>query len=97
MARDKLGSTGKSLSEALIVAEHGENLLCTYITCSECQNQFLYTACSPDVLSLEFSRTYWTCNSLKNMSRASDKDLPILFVFLFSNDLNWETNAFFDQ
>ena len=48
--------TGKSLSEALIFAEHGENMLCMYINCSECQNQFLHTTCSPHVLSLEFSR-----------------------------------------
>ena len=44
-------STDKSLSEALIFAEH-----VLYINCSECQNQFLYTTCSPHVLSLEFSR-----------------------------------------
>ena len=27
----KLDSTGKSLSEALLIAEHGENILCTKI------------------------------------------------------------------
>ena len=48
--------TGKFLSEALIFAEHGENMLCKYINCSESQNQFLYITCSPNVLSLEFSR-----------------------------------------
>ena len=35
--------TGKSLSEALIFAEYGENMLCTYINRSECQKQFLFT------------------------------------------------------
>ena len=31
----------------------GEHVV--YINCSECQKQFFYTACSPHVLSLEFS------------------------------------------
>ena len=39
--------------------EHVENMCSVYIHCSECQNknkkQFLYTTCSPDVLSLYFS------------------------------------------
>ena len=47
--------TGKSLSEALVFGEPRENMLCRYINCSECQNQFLYTTCSPHVLSLAFS------------------------------------------
>ena len=34
--------TGKSLSEALLFAEHGDNK-----NCSECHKQFLYTTCSP--------------------------------------------------
>ena len=34
--------TGKSLSEALLFAEHGNNK-----NCSECHKQFLYTTCSP--------------------------------------------------
>ena len=46
---------GKSLSEALLFAEHGENMLCAYINSSKCQKQFRYTTCSPHVLSLEFS------------------------------------------
>ena len=41
-------STGKSLSEALLFADYGENILCTK-NCSECQKQFLYTTCSPQV------------------------------------------------
>ena len=32
--------TGKFLSEALLFAEHGENMLCTKI-------EFMYTKCSP--------------------------------------------------
>ena len=36
--------TGKSLSEALLFAEH-----VVYKNCSECQKQFLYTTCSPQV------------------------------------------------
>ena len=35
--------TGKSLSEALLFAEYGENMLCTYKNFSECQKQCLYT------------------------------------------------------
>ena len=31
----------------------GEHVV--YVNCSECQKQFLYTTCSPHVLSLEFS------------------------------------------
>ena len=42
------GSTGKSLSETLIFAEHGKNMLCTKIVL-ECQKQFLYTTGSPQV------------------------------------------------
>ena len=40
--------TGKSLSEALLFAEHEENMMCTK-NCSECQKQFLYITCSPQV------------------------------------------------
>ena len=39
-------STGKSLSEALLFAEHGGEHV-VYKNCSECQKQFLYTTCSP--------------------------------------------------
>ena len=41
-------STGKSLSEPLHFAENGENMLCT-TNVSECQKQFLYITCSPQV------------------------------------------------
>ena len=41
-------STGKSLSEALLFAEHGGEHV-VYKNCSECQKQFLYTTCSPQV------------------------------------------------
>ena len=37
--------TGKSLSVALLFAEYGENMY----NCSECQKQFLYATCSPQV------------------------------------------------
>ena len=50
----KINVTGKSLSEALLFAEHGENMLCTEIVLNV-KKQFLYTTCSPHVLSLEFS------------------------------------------
>ena len=41
--------TGKSLSEALLFAEHG-----VYKNCSECQKQFLYTTTSPQVRAWNF-------------------------------------------
>ena len=40
LARQYLQHTGKSLSEALIFAEHGENMLCTKIVLSV-KNNFL--------------------------------------------------------
>ena len=42
-------TTGKSLSEALLFAEHGENMLCTEIALNV-NNNF----CTQHVLSLEF-------------------------------------------
>ena len=41
-------NTGKSLSEALLFAEHGENMLCTKIVLNV-RNNFLYTTCSSQV------------------------------------------------
>ena len=41
---ESIVDTGKSLSEALLFAEH-----VVYKNCSECQKQFLYTTCSPQV------------------------------------------------
>ena len=52
-------------SEALLFAKHGENMLCTEIVLNV-KKQFLYTACSLHVLNLDFSCTYWTCNSMNN-------------------------------
>ena len=42
-------SAGKSLSEALLFAEH-----VVYRNCSECHKQFLYTSCSPRVWAWNF-------------------------------------------
>ena len=36
--------TGKSLSETLLFAEHGQGEHVVYKNCSECQKHFLYTA-----------------------------------------------------
>ena len=48
--------TGKSLSEALIFAEHGENMLCTKVVLNVKINFFTqYVLSSSHVLSLEFS------------------------------------------
>ena len=76
--------TGKSLSEALLFAEHGENMLCTKIFLNV-RNNF----CTQHVLPrFELGIfMYWNCNSMNNLSsycglvdakiRASDKDLPV--------------------
>ena len=72
--------TGKSLSEALLFAEDGENMLCTKIVLNV-RNNF----CTQHVLPrFELG----TCNSMNNLLsycglvdakiRASDKDLPVL-------------------
>ena len=82
-----LPSTGKSLSEALLFAEHGENMLCTKIVLNVRSN-----FCTQHVLPrFELGIfMYWTCNSMNKMSsycglvdakiRASDKDLPVANV-----------------
>ena len=76
--------TGKSLSEALLFAEHGENMLCTKIVLNV-RNNF----CTQHVLPrFELGIfMYWTCDSMNNLSsycglvdakiRTSDKDLPL--------------------
>ena len=79
-------NTGKSLSEALLFAEHGENMLCTKIVLNVGNN-----FCTQHVLPrFELGIfMYWTCNSMNNLSsycglfdakiRASDKDLLVLY------------------
>jgi len=82
----------KSLSEALLFAEHGENMLCTKIVLNV-RNNF----CTQHVLSrFELGIfMYYACNSMNNLPsycgladakiRASDKDLPLLAFFLPCN------------
>ena len=75
-----LQSTGKSLSEALLFAEHGENMLCTKIVLNVRNNK-----CELGIFM------YWTCNSMNNLSsycglvdakiRPSDKDLPVPLIY----------------
>ena len=56
-----------------------------YRNCSECQKQFLYTTCSPHILSLGFScielgsmnNLLSYCGLVDAKIRASDKDLPV--------------------
>ena len=48
--KDKEQITGKSLSEALLFAEHGEDMLCTEIVLNV-KNNF----CTQHVLPMEFS------------------------------------------
>ena len=77
--------TGKSLSEALLFAEHGENMLCTKIVLNV-RNNFCTQHALPRFEIGIF--IYWTCNSMNNLPlvncglvdakiRASDKDLPV--------------------
>ena len=75
--------TSKSLSEVLLFAEHGENMLCTKIVLNV-GNNFCTQHFLPRFELGIFM--YWTCNSMNNLSsycglvdakiRASDKDLP---------------------
>ena len=57
--------TGKSLSESLLFAEHGENMLCTKIVLNV-RNNF----CTQHVLPrFELGIfMYWSCNSMNNLS-----------------------------
>ena len=76
---------GKSLSEALLFAGHGGNILCTKIVLNV-RNNF----CTQHVLPrFELGIfMYSTCNLMNNLSsycgldnvkiRASDKDLPVM-------------------
>ena len=77
--------TGKSLSVALLFAEHGENMLCTKIV-QNVRNNF----CTHHVLprfELGIFMYWTTLHSRNNLSsycglvdakiRASDKDLPV--------------------
>ena len=73
-------STGESLSEALFLQNLGEHVV--YKNCSECQKQFMYTTCSPQVwawnfhtLNLQFNEQSVICSWCEN--KASDKDLPV--------------------
>ena len=58
-------STGKSLSEALLFAEHGENMLCTKIV-PNVRNNFCTQHCLPRFKLGIFM--YQTCNSMNNLS-----------------------------
>ena len=58
-------STGKSLSEALLFAEHGENMLCTKIVLNV-RNNF----CTQHVVPTPQVRA-WNCNSMNNLSSYS--------------------------
>ena len=58
-------NTGKSLSEAFLFAEHGENMLCKKIDLNVRNN-----LCTQHVLPrFELGIfMYWTCNSMNNLS-----------------------------
>ena len=89
-------STGKSFSEALIFAstnpqyddrlfiEFPEKYMFTNIVLNvktKQRQQFVYTTCSADILSLEFSWTIYNLSShfglVDAKIRASEKDLPV--------------------
>ena len=65
--------TGKSLSEALLFAEH-----VLYKNCSECQKQFLYTTCSPQVWAWNFHVLILSFN-----------ELVVLWVSWCKNKIFW--------
>ena len=76
-----IGIIGKSLSEALLFAEHGENMLCTKIVLNV-RNNF----CTEHVLPRSEIGifTYWTCNLMNNLlsycglvGLRIDRDLPV--------------------
>ena len=81
------------MSEALLFAENGENMLCTKIVLNVGKN-----FCSQHVLprfELEIFM-YWTCNSINNLSsycgfvdakkRAFDKELPVHLRYAHEKD-----------
>ena len=84
----KFDSTCKSLSEALLFAEHGEKMLCPKIVLNVRNNFFTQHVLPRFQLGIFI---YWTCNWMNNLSsycglvyfklRASDKDLPIQILF----------------
>jgi hypothetical protein len=65
-----LNGIGKSLSEALLYAEHGENMFCTKIVLNV-RNNF----CTQHVLPSFELLSY--CGLVDSKIRASDKDLPV--------------------
>ena len=73
--------TGKSLSEALLFAEHGENMLCTKIVLYV-RNNF----CTQHVLP----RVERGIFMYMLMIRASDNDLPVLW-----HEINFDPFVFF--
>ena len=77
----KLPFTCKSLSVALLFAEHGENTLCTKIVLNVRKNfctQHVFPRFELGIFM------YWTCNLLSYCGlvdakiRASDEDLPVI-------------------
>ena len=86
-------NTGKYLSEALLFAEHGENLLCTKNVLNV-RNNFCTQHFLPRFELGIFM--YWTCNSMNNLSsycglvdakiRASGNHLPVKIVIFFMHN-----------
>ena len=70
------------MSEALIFAEHGENMLCTNIVMNvktKQKQQFVYTTCYASILKVFMNNDQsvvilWLFDT---KIRASDKDLPV--------------------
>ena len=82
MQSDVVAFTGKSLSEVLLFAEHGENMLCTKIVLNV-RNNFSTQHVLPRFNLGIFM--YWTCNSMNNLSsycglvdvKIGASDLPV--------------------
>ena len=64
------------MSEALLFEEH-----VVYKNCSECQKQFPYSTCSPQVCAWNFHVVSY-CGLVNAKIRASDKDLLVLTYFI---------------
>jgi hypothetical protein len=94
--------TGKSLSEVLLFAKHGENMLCTKIVLTVRNNFCTHYVLPRFELGILM---YWTCNSMNSLLsyyglvdakiRASDKDLQTIFSHFLPRFVHFKFPSFF--
>ena len=73
-------NTGKSLSEALLFAEHGENMLCTKIVLKVRTNfctQHVFPRFELGIFMYSMNNLSSYCGLVDAKIRASDKDSPV--------------------